>query len=55
MEGSNTLFFSSKFPWVGQIISLKFIEILGLSPLKVLLDLVSALTASVLNVPTEPS
>ena len=55
MEGSNALFFSSKFPWIGQIISSEFIDYLGLSPPKVSLALVSVLCASVLNVPNEPS
>jgi len=32
MEGSNTLFCSSKFPWARERISLKFIENVGTRP-----------------------
>jgi len=52
MEGPNTLVFSSKFTWVGQIISSKFIDNSGLSTPKISPALVSVLPASVL---TEPS
>jgi hypothetical protein len=55
MVGSNTLFFSSKFLRVGQILSSKFIDNLAPRPPKFSPALVLALPVSVHNVPTEPS
>jgi hypothetical protein len=40
IEGSGTLFCSSKFPWVCESISLKFIDNLGRHPQKCVLALV---------------
>jgi hypothetical protein len=36
MEGSKTLFCSSKFPWIREIISSKFIDVLGTRPQNIL-------------------